>query len=165
MLAKFLEPADVGLYGLLSATVSYVLMALGFDFYAYVTRELIAADHRQWASMLRDQTVFYGLTYSALLPLCLLLFWLGFLPWKLAVWFFPLLALEHVAQELNRLLVAISEPLWASIVLFVRSGAWAVIAAFWMWLDPGQRTLEFVLGAWAVGVLAACLPDIRHRLQ
>lgn len=157
MLAKFLEPADVGLYGLLSATVSYVLMALGFDFYAYVTRELIAADHRQWASMLRDQTVFYGLTYSALLPLCLLLFWLGFLPWKLAVWFFPLLALEHVAQELNRLLVAISEPLWASIVLFVRSGAWAVIAAFWMWLDPGQRTLEFVLGAWAVGVLAACL--------
>jgi len=157
VLAKFLEPAEVGLYGLLSATVFYVLMALGFDFYTFATRELIVTDRSNWAGMLRDEGVFYGITYTALLPLCLLLFWLGFLPWELAVWFFPLLALEHLAQELNRLLVAISEPLWASIVLFVRSGAWAVIAALWMWLDPAQRTLGFVLAAWAIGVLAACI--------
>lgn len=157
VLAKFLEPAEVGLYGLLSATVFYVLFALGFDFYTFTTRELIVTDRRKWAGMLRDQGVFYGITYTALLPLCLLLFWLGFLPWELAIWFFPLLALEHLAQELNRLLVAISEPLWASIVLFVRSGAWAVIAALWMWLDPAQRTLGFVLAAWAIGVLAACI--------
>ena len=157
VLAKFLEPAEVGLYGLLSATVFYVLMALGFDFYTFATRELIVTDRSNWAGMLRDQGVFYGITYTALLPLCLLLFWLGFLPWELAVWFFPLLALEHLAQELNRLLVAISEPLWASIVLFVRSGAWAVIAALWMWLDPAQRTLDFVLAAWTSGVLLSCL--------
>ena len=157
VLAKFLEPAEVGLYGLLSATVFYVLMALGFDFYTYATRELIVTDRRDWAGMLRDQGVFYGITYTALLPLCLLLFWLGFLPWNLAIWFFPLLALEHLAQELNRLLVAISEPLWASVVMFVRSGAWAVAAALWMWLDPAQRSLEFVLAAWALGVLAACV--------
>ena len=157
VLAKFLEPADVGLYGLLSATVFYVLMALGFDFYTFATRELIVTDRLNWAGMLRDQGMFYGITYTALLPLCLLLFWLGFLPWKLAIWFFPLLALEHLAQELNRLLVAISEPLWASIVLFVRSGAWAVTAALWMWLDPAQRTLDFVLIAWTSGVLISCL--------
>lgn len=156
VLAKFLEPAEVGLYGLLSATVFYVLMALGFDFYTYATRELIATDRREWAGMLRDQGVFYGVVYAVLLPLCLLLFWLGFLPWQFAIWFFPLLALEHLAQELNRLLVAISEPLWASVVMFVRSGAWAIVAASWMWLNPAQRTLEFVLAAWTTGVLAAC---------
>ncbi len=157
VLAKLLEPADVGLYGLLAATVFYLLMALGFDFYTFATRELILADRNLWAGMLRDQSVFYGIVYSVLLPLCLLLFWLGFLPWKLAIWFFPLLALEHLAQELNRLLVAISEPLWASVVLFVRSGAWAVVASAWMWLEPAQRTLEFVLAAWTIGVLFACL--------
>lgn len=157
MLAKFLEPAEVGLYGLLSATVFYVLMALGFDFYSYTTRELLVADRAEWAGMLRDQGVFYGVTYTALLPLCLLLFWLEFLPWTLAAWFFPLLALEHLAQEFNRLLVAISEPLWASVVLFVRNGAWAVIAAVWMWLDPALRALDFVLATWTIGVLAACL--------
>lgn len=157
VLAKFLEPAQVGLYGLLSATIFYVLMALGFDFYTYATRELIVTNKARWAGMLRDQSVFYGITYTALLPLCLLLFWLGFLPWTLVLWFFPLLALEHTAQELNRLLVAISQPLWASIVLFVRSGAWAIIVAIWLWLDPAQRNLEFVLAAWTGGVLLACL--------
>lgn len=157
VLAKFLDPTEVGLYGLLAATISYVLFALGFDFYTFSTRELIVAERHRWAGMLRDQGVFYGITYTALLPCCLLLFWLGVLPWSLAVWFFPLLALEHVAQELNRLLVAISQPIWASIVLFVRSGCWAVIAALWMWLNPAQRTLGFVLAAWATGVLVACL--------
>lgn len=157
VLAKFLEPAEVGLYGLLSATVFYVLMGLGFDFYTFAARELIVTDRRNWAGMLRDQGVFYGITYSALLPFCLLLFWMGFLPWQLAIWFFPLLALEHLAQELNRLLVAISEPLWASVVLFVRSGLWAVVAALWMWLDPERRTLIFTLACWATGVLSACV--------
>lgn len=33
VLAKFLEPLEVGLYGLFSATIFYCLMALGFDFY------------------------------------------------------------------------------------------------------------------------------------
>ncbi len=156
VLAKFLEPADVGLYGLLAATVAYVLMALGFDFYTYSTRELIVTDRRDWAALLRDQGIFYGFTYTALLPVCLLIFWAGFLPWNLAAWFFPLLALEHLAQELNRLLVAMSEPLWASVVLFIRQGLWAIAAALWMWLEPAQRSLDFVLLAWVLGVLGAC---------
>ena len=156
VLAKFLEPADVGLYGLLAATVSYILMALGFDFYTYSTRELIVTERRNWAALLRDQGIFYGLTYTVLLPVCLLIFWAGFLPWNLAAWFFPLLALEHLAQELNRLLVAMSEPLWASSVLFIRQGLWAITAAVWMWLEPAQRSLDFVLLAWLLGVLCAC---------
>lgn len=38
VLAKFLETSEVGLYGLLAATISYVLFALGFDFYTFSTR-------------------------------------------------------------------------------------------------------------------------------
>ncbi|MGV8934438.1 MAG: lipopolysaccharide biosynthesis protein [Gallionellaceae bacterium] len=157
ILAKLLEPAAVGLYGLLSATIAYALMALGFDFYSYATRELINTDRRNWSALLRDQGVFYGITYALILPLCLLVFWQGFLPWTLMLWFFPLLALEHMAQEFNRLLVAMSEPLWASAVLFLRQGLWAILAAAWMWLAPDQRTLGFVLAAWTAGVLCACL--------
>jgi len=121
ILAKLLEPAEVGLYGLLTATIAYVMMAVGFDFYSYATRELINTDRKDWLALLRDQGVFFGITYAAVLPLCFLIFWFDFLPWTLAMWFFPLLVLEHIAQEFNRLLIAISEPLWASIVLFLRS--------------------------------------------
>lgn len=157
VLAKLLEPAEVGLYGLLTVTISYVLMALGFDFYSYATRELINTERKDWSALLRDQGVFYGITYVVILPLCLLIFWFGFLPWSLALWFFPLLVLEHVAQEFNRLLVAMSEPLWASVVLFARQGLWSTVAAVWMWLVPDHRSLGFVFAAWALGGLLACL--------
>jgi len=156
-LAKLLQPAEVGLYGLLAVTIAYVMMALGFDFYSYATRELINTDRKDWSALLRDQSVFYGITYAIILPLNLLIFWYGFLPWSLALWFFPLLVLEHVAQELNRLLVAMSEPLWASVVLFVRHGLWSIVAAVWMWLVPDQRSLGFVFAAWTAGGLLACV--------
>lgn len=157
VLAKLLEPAEVGLYGLLTVTIAYVMMALGFDFYSYATRALINTERCEWSALLRDQGVFYGITYAVTLPLSLFIFWFGFLPWSLALWFFPLLVLEHVAQEFNRLLVAMSEPLWASIVLFVRQGSWSIVAAVWMWLMPDQRNLDFVFAAWAIGGLLACL--------
>ena len=157
VLAKFLEPVEVGLYGLLGATISYVMMALGFDFYTYSTREMIVTDRSRWAAMLRDQGVFYGIAYVIFLPVCGLIFWYGFLPWTVAIWFFPLLVLEHTAQEFNRLLVALSEPLWASVVLFVRSGSWALGASIWLLFFPAQRSLDFVFAVWVTSVFIACL--------
>ena len=157
VLAKLLSPAEVGLYGLLTVTISYVIMAVGFDFYSYATRELINTDRKIWSALLRDQGVFYGITYAVILPLSIFIFWFGFLPWSLALWFFPLLVLEHVAQEFNRILVAISEPLWASVVLFLRQGLWSIVVAVWMWLVPDQRSLGSVFAAWAIGGLLACV--------
>ena len=157
VLAKFLEPVEVGLYGLFSATISYSIMALGFDFYTYSTREIIVAEKDDWASILRNQGIFYSITYIILIPIFILIFFFNFLPWKLFFWFFPLLALEHVAQELNRLLVAISEPIWASVILFVRQGSWAILTAIILWFFPTQRYLTFVLATWTIGVFGACL--------
>lgn len=157
LLAKLLEPAEVGLYGLLTVTIAYVLMAVGFDFYTYSTREMLNTERSKWMGMLRDQAVFYSITYTVLLPVCLFIFFQGLLPWGMVFWFFPLLALEHLAQEFNRLLVAIGEPLWASAVLFLRQGLWAVVAAICMWLMPDLRHLSFVLAAWTAGVLVACI--------
>ncbi|MDO9313082.1 MAG: oligosaccharide flippase family protein [Burkholderiaceae bacterium] len=157
VLAKLLTPAEVALYGLLTATIAYALMALGLDFYTYATRDLIAADRSRWAGILRDQGVVYLVAYALLLPLFLLLFSQGLLPWSMALWFFPLLAVEHLAQELNRLLIATSEPLWASVVLFLRSGLWAVLIAACMWLIPESRNLGTVFGAWLLSATMACL--------
>ncbi len=154
-LAKYLPPADVGLYGLLFATILFFLMALGFDFYTYAHRELIVADKHRWAALIRDQAVFYALTYAAFLPVCLIVFVAGFLPWDMALWFLLLLVLEHIAQEINRLLVAVSQQGWASLVMFVRQGVWAIAVVGWMFFAPAQRTLDFVFIAWLLGLAAA----------
>lgn len=156
LLAYFLEPVDVALYGLLVATIAYSLYGLGFDFYSYSTRELLGSSPGQWARLLRDQGVFFGVIYVVILPLLILIFFLELLPWAVAPWFFALLVLEHLAQELNRLLVAMSRQLLASIVLFLRSGLWALIVAVLFWLSAEVRTLEFVFAAWCLGSLAAC---------
>ncbi|MEC9483934.1 MAG: hypothetical protein UMU75_11555 [Halomonas sp.] len=157
LLAYFLDPADVALYGLMAVTIAYSIFGLGFDFYTFSTREIVGSEPDQWMRYLRDQGIFFGLTYTGVLPLLSLIFMLGLLPWWVAPWFFALVLLEHLAQELNRLLIAMSRQLLASFVLFLRSGLWAlaIVALFWLW--PEYRSLRFVFAAWTLGALAACL--------
>lgn len=156
-LAKYLSPDVVGIYGLLAATVGYSFFILGFEFYTYSTREMLAADSKQWLVFVRDQAVFFFLAYLIFLPLLFFVFLGGVLPWKYACWFFFLLILEHAAQEINRLLVVMSEQLLASFILFVRGGVWCFVLIFLMWWMPSTRSLEWVFGVWSFGVGLACL--------
>lgn len=156
-LARFLEPAELGLYGLLTATIGYALYLLGFDFYTFTTREILKRDRSEWGGLLKDQGALSLVLYAIFLPLLSLVFIKGLLPWHVAGWFFALLVLEHLTQELGRLLIAISEQLFASVVLFLRSGMWAVAVTALMFIAPESRSLGFVLGAWTIGGVAALL--------
>ncbi len=166
-LARLLEPYELGLYGLLVAAIGYALYLLGFDFYAYTTRELLQHDKTQWGGMLKSQAALTLVLYSIFLPLLLLVFVGGSLPWWLAGWFFALLILEHLNQEAARLLIAVSDPLFASLVLFLRQGVWVLFVIPAMYVDPSLRNLVMVLGAWTIGGLIAlsvavwCLGAIR----
>ncbi|GAD64255.1 lipopolysaccharide biosynthesis protein [Aquipseudomonas alcaligenes] len=156
-LARFLTPSELGLYGLLAATIGYALYLLGLDFYTYTTRELLKRPREQWGALLKNQTVLTLVLYAIFLPLLLSIFAMELLPLHLAGWFFMLLVLEHLGQELMRLLVATSEQLVASIVFFLRAGAWAVAIVVLMFFEPATRKIEIVLAAWTVGGLSACL--------
>lgn len=156
LLAYFLEPVEVALYGLVTVTVAYALYGLGFDFYAFSTRELLGHDQHEWARLLRDQSFFFALVYVVILPLLSLVFLFDLLPWSIAPWFFALVVLEHLAQELNRVLIAISRQLLASTVLFLRSGFWAIIVVVVFQIWPEARSLDVVFAAWACGAFMAC---------
>lgn len=156
-LAKFLEPKELGLYGLLTATIGYALYLLGFDFYTFTTREILKQERHEWGGMLKNQGALSLALYVIVLPLLSLVFVEGLLPWSVAGWFFVLLVLEHLTQELSRLLIAISEQLLASIMLFFRSGIWAVIVTALMYFRVDTRELNFVLGGWAIGSFIALL--------
>ena len=127
VLAKFLEQEEFGLYGLFSSTIVYFVMALGFDYHIYASREIIAIDKDKRGDIVRDQGIFYVYTYVLILPLCFLIFYFGFLPWTLILWFIILITLEHISQELVRILIAVSEPIWANFLLFIRLGFWEII--------------------------------------
>lgn len=156
-LARFLEPAELGLYGLLTATIGYALYLLGLDFYTYSTREILKRERHEWGGLLKNQGALTLVLYALFVPLLLLIFVAEMLPWYLALWFFALLVLEHLNQEFMRLLIAISDQLMASVVLFLRSGAWAVVVVLLMFLQPELRTLQAILLAWTLGGLLAVL--------
>lgn len=156
-LARFLEPAELGLFGLVTVTIGYALYLLGFDFYTFTTREILKRESTEWGGLLKDQGALTAVLYILFLPLLALVFIKGLLPWALVGWFFALLVLEHLTQELGRLLIAISEPLLASVVLFLRSGVWAVTVTALMFIEPETRNLNAVLAAWTIGALLALI--------
>ncbi|SNR90579.1 lipopolysaccharide biosynthesis protein [Pseudomonas segetis] len=166
-LARYLVPADLGMYGLLIATIGYALYFLGLDFYTFTTRELLKKPTDKWGGLLKSHGGLALTLYAIFLPILLSVFWSGSLPWSLVYWFFVLVVLEHINQELMRLLIAISEPLMANAVLFFRQGLWAVIVAGVMYFCPALRSLEFVLLAWCIGgALALLLAVYRlHQLR
>jgi len=155
VLAVYLSPEDLGLYGLIVATVAYGIYPLGFDFYAYNARELIKTEQREWGRLLKSQGALHLRLYAIFLPLFFLFFVFELLPWRLAPWCFLLLILEHLNQELNRLLVAMSRPLSASLALFMRQGAWVLVIVAWMYQVPEMRSLKNVLYFWVMGDTAA----------
>lgn len=154
-LAKYLDVASVGYYGLFTAAVGYILYFAGMDFYVYVTREILKAPNEQRGQMLKGQIALSGLLYLVLIPIVLVFLlqakWPGHLVW----WLLPILLLEHFNQEVSRLLVALSEQVFASIILFVRQGSWAIAAVALMQWSPNSRSLDAVMALWTCAGIAA----------
>lgn len=156
-LAFYLPPKDVGLYGLVAATVSYASLFIGMDFYLYANREFKQASEKRKFFILRRSLKVYASIYLLVLPCLTLIFIAGLLPWDLGVLFFMILILEHMGQEAYRLLVMMERVLLASWVLFLRYGLWPIVFASLMFVSPAFHTLEMLLIAWCIGAfLSIC---------
>lgn len=147
-LARFLLPSEVGLYGLLVATMGYVVYLLGMDMYTYTNREILKAPAHRWRPLAKSHTAFLLLVYVIVLPLLLLLFAFGLLPWALVAWFFILVVTEHLALEIDRMLVAMSDQFSASLVVFLRQAMMPSTIVPLMVLVPESRNLTAVLVVW-----------------
>lgn len=157
LLAKYLTPAEIGYYGLFTAAIGYSIYFVGLDFYTYLTREIIRTPIQKRGMLLKGQATLSLLLYVIFIPIALFFItkyseWPNYLMW----WFVPILFFEHFNQEMGRLLVALSEQITASTLLFVRQGSWALLVIFIMFFEPSRRTLEFPMMAWFIsGVFAA----------
>lgn len=157
-LAKYLDPALVGYFGLFAATVSYALYFVGLDYYIYVAREIVKKKPEERGRLLKGQALLSAILYVLLMPITLIFLFNLNLPRRIIFWFFPILILEHFNQEMSRLLIVLSKPISSTVVLFFRQGAWSVAIAVAMMLNPDARNLDFIMGLWAVaGLIAASL--------
>ncbi|MBZ5876649.1 hypothetical protein [Chromohalobacter israelensis] len=159
-LAYFLEPEKVGLYGVFFAAVSYSIYLVGFEFYIYSTRDMIPKGQGEWGRIIKSHGAFSLVGGVVSLPFFLLLFYANILPFSFFAWFLLILFFEYLGQEFNRLFVAASKQLTASLILFLRSGLWSLTVVALMLFFESLRNLEFVLGAWLACGVATSLCSI-----
>jgi O-antigen/teichoic acid export membrane protein len=149
VLARYLLPNDVGAYGLVTATVAYVVYALGMDMYTYTTREIIAAEPTLWRSYITSHFTFLALVACVVLPLALVIFAAGLLPWGLIGWFYLVLVTEHLGYEIDRLLVALARQMDASVVILIRQAMLPTVMVPLLALSTVGRNLDLVFALWA----------------
>jgi O-antigen/teichoic acid export membrane protein len=154
-LARYLTPADVGVFGLLVVTLNLAMYAIGLDFYTFTTRELLRRPPDAVPRMLRDQLAFHVATYVVVLPFLPLVFTFGALPWSLAVAFVTLLVVEHLAQEMQRVLITLQRPIHGAVLSFVRGGVWVYIVLALMAFEPSLRTLRTAIVGWITASAAS----------
>ena len=151
-LGKFFSLDDLGFYGIFFSTVTLSFFLLGLDFYGYSNRETLYARVEDRLSVLRAQLIFYLVTYAVfLLPLSLIFFY-DVLPFEYIVFFYVILILEHLSQELYRIFTMLSYPIFANWLLFLRSGIWVyLIILGWTILPNNTYSMSVILWGWAIG--------------
>lgn len=154
-MARYLTAASIGYYGIFTATISYALYCVGLDYYVYSTREILAVPNETRGLMIKGQASLVAIFYLALLPIAVLFLSKSHWPDHLSWFFIPILILEHLNQEVSRILIALSEQITASIILFVRQGSWAILAVIILSLKPDSRNLDVIMLLWAGCGLAA----------
>lgn len=159
-MAKFLTLEEVGTYGLLAATISLSVILIGGEFYTYSQRELLSVDLKKWPSILKNQGIASAVLYFIFLPAQLIIFYQEFITFNLLAIFYVILILEHIAQELSRILIAMHKQLFASVVMFLRIGAWCWIVIGLFYIDISYRTLDTVLYLWVLGATVAIITSI-----
>lgn len=156
-LAKALTLAELGLYGVLVASISYAVYLVGLDFYTYSTRNLIEREFRQIGKYLKSQLLFFILMYCVTFPLMFSIFALNVIPMAYILWFYVLLLLSHINQEIMRLLIVLSQPVLSTVILFIRSGLWSLLIVIFLFFEFKSIRLNDVLLFWLLGeCLAFC---------
>ncbi|GGK34151.1 hypothetical protein GCM10010965_28830 [Caldalkalibacillus thermarum] len=154
-MAKVLTPAELGEYGLITVTITFAIYLLGMDFYIYNTREILSKDPKECIPLIRDQIVFHGIVYAVVMPLLLIVFLLNIIPWEYIVLFYLILTVEHLSQEAYRLLITLSKPTYANVVLFLRSGAWAYSIIVLAFVNKDIMGIKSLLFAWLLGGISS----------
>lgn len=155
ILAKLLPLSDLGIYGLLVAGIGFAVLFVGFDYYSYSNRELLSVHKDEWSKIIVNQIYAYLPLYLLFIPIAMVVHYYKLLPSGYFIWFIVLMVIEHISIEQNRLLNTMQKQLSASMVLFLRSGAWVLFMLPLIIYIDSFRNLETVLYAWLTGGLAS----------
>ncbi|PIB28699.1 hypothetical protein BFP77_08670 [Maribacter sp. 4U21] len=122
-----IDETNLGIFGILSTSLAFLIYVIGFDFYVFNTREIISKKN-SLVENIRNQLYFHFIAYLIFVPTSIfVVFKLGFLSAEYLWIFIFLLISEHLGQELYRLFTTLEKSVLANLMLFLRSGLWVWI--------------------------------------
>lgn len=153
VLARALPLESFALFGLYVAAIQLAASLVVLDVYAQTTRQVLSLQGEALREVLRRHWGAIVLAITALSPVaCILFYWsLPDMGWVLPALFLLHVAIDAVATDAARLLIPLGRPLVANIVVFLRTGAWAVPVIVASELASQQMDLATVVIWWIGG--------------
>lgn len=161
-MAKQLSSQDMGSYGLIVSMVNVLILVIGLDFNTFTQRELTRKV--SFSFVLKNHSALSILIYLVMIPVIYVLTDFEMIPSEYVLLFTVILFLEHIAQELFRVLIYYEKQLFVSCLLFLRTGLWSIIYVSIAYLDSSFNQLKYVLWAWLIGTsLSIIVPIVRYK--
>ncbi len=147
VLARFLKPSEVGLFGVVSSGIGYGTLIVGAEFYNYSTRLIRKNHYFNNQKIVINHLTFLILSYLVVISFIMVLYVVyGFN--TISVFYMFLIFFEVISQELSRFLMMFNKQLKGSIILFVRGGAWPLVLSILFIYFPQSRTIDSIFLFW-----------------
>lgn len=148
ILAKYLKPYEIGIFGLVLATVGIGIYFIGFEFYTFSLRNFIHKSKKYWGQYLKTSFLLYVLLYILAIPIIYLVFLFEILPIKFFLVITLIIIIDHYLTELSRILIFSNNQLKANILLFFKNGLWCLITIINFIVFDQFRTIDTVFWTW-----------------
>lgn len=147
-----------GEYTLVSTTVALLIIFFGFDFYVYSNRLIIKANEDK-IFYFKNSLAFYSFSYVLLLPVLWVIHsYVTFVDLGSFWVLYFLVIFEHLGQEFFRTYIALRKPLFANILLFLRTGIWAgIIVINLIFVSEFRITIAEILQLWLFFTFLTCV--------
>lgn len=157
-LARYTDPATVGLYALLVTIVTIAIYAIGLEIHTFTTREIVSDDEDgRGAEHIQSHLLTVGGAFLISLPV---IYGFGIFLAIAGKFSFALLAAvllcEAIGQELGRYLMVMMRPVASNLLQFIRGAAWMPVPLVALLTTNPAHTIDTILWSWLAGAGAAC---------
>lgn len=162
LLIKVIDIEEYGNFGLIQSTTILLTFVVGFDFYAFSSREILNKESRNIGFYVTNQLAFYLIGYFLVIPALFIISKLNIINYEYIYYVLGIVITEHLSQEIYRVLILLKKTITATIVLFIRSGLWILMLfLFWKFGSTGI-TLNNVLTFWLIGAILSILMGVKY---
>lgn len=165
-IAAFYSPSEVAEYGLVTASLTYLLYLVGIDFFQYSNRLIAERGLANSVDIVTTHAVInFALWFTAILMLFIAK---PYLTWTNSIFllFIPLLFLECFNQEIARILVVQDAQILSSVLSFLRQGVWIAVLLPCYYFSLIEPSLFHLFMFWNVfGLIALSIGIYVLRLK